>query len=111
MPEAALFAQVARHVRMDPATVAAVLRSAGEVVFENWKRGRRTHFPGVGIIEPIWRDPRVVAHNLPGRPRRRTRIGPRRSAKLRPASRFRTYEFPVGTPVPTQSERPALVFA
>jgi len=110
MPDAVLFAQIAQRSRVDVDTVAAVMYGMAEVVHDNWKRGRRTRIPNVGVVEPVWREPRTVVHNLPGRPRRRTRIGPRRSARLRPSSRLRCYELDTGTPVEAQSGRAAFTF-
>jgi len=111
MPEAVLFAQVAQRSRVDVDTVAAVMYGMADAVHDNWQRGRRTRIPGLGTIEPIWRGSRTVVHNLPGRPRRRTRIGPRRSVRLRPSSRLRCYDLDsIGTPVEAQSGRPAIVF-
>ena len=110
MPEAVLFAQVAQRSRVDVDTVAAVMYGMADAVHDNWQRGRRTRIPGLGTIEPIWRGSRTVAINLPNRHRRRVRVGPQRSARLRPASRLRCYDLDsIGTPVEAQPGRPFFV--
>ena len=110
MPESVLTLEVARYVRMAPADVAAVLRGASDIVADRWRRGRRTHFPGLGTFEPVWRDSRIVSSNLPDRPKIHIRIPPRRSVKLKPTARLKEFDFAVGTAVETRPRRSPIVF-